>query len=174
MRIVLQHHGLSSNSSPSGLDDDRPLAIAGRTSVARIASLLRARGDDPIARIISSPVARAKQTAELMRDVSGVNVEVEEFPALAPARCEPAELVSILQTIGRSSPHTLVVAQRVEIELAAYGMCLSPRRKPTSARGPKDRTLPDGFPPGALVSLRLRDQFWRVDYALGVPNGKSA
>ncbi len=79
------------------------------------------------------------------------------------------ELVSILQTIGRSSPHTLVVAQRTEVELAAYGMCLPRVRKVDAGRGPNDRTLPDGFPPGALVSLRLREQHWRVDYALGVP-----
>jgi len=64
-------------------DAERPLSVEGRRQVERIARQLLRSGVRP-ARILSSPLTRAVETARLMRACAAPGVEAEERPTLRP------------------------------------------------------------------------------------------
>jgi ribonuclease H / adenosylcobalamin/alpha-ribazole phosphatase len=76
--LVLLRHGETERSIEkrfSGLDDV-PLTERGLSQAERAAALLARRG--PISAIVSSPLARARTTADIAGDVLGVPIEVDD------------------------------------------------------------------------------------------------
>ncbi len=71
-------HGPAEDQARSTRDFDRALTPAGRDVVARVASALLGEGARP-SRVLSSPLVRARQTADLVVEVAarGVSVEIE-------------------------------------------------------------------------------------------------
>jgi phosphohistidine phosphatase len=80
VKLYLMRHGPAEDQAESGRDEDRALTSSGRERVRRVAKALLGFDEAP-ARIISSPLVRAVQTAEIMasearNDDRGNDVEV--------------------------------------------------------------------------------------------------
>ncbi|MBI4588303.1 MAG: histidine phosphatase family protein, partial [Candidatus Rokubacteria bacterium] len=75
MTLILIRHADASN------DDPRPLTDAGRQQHARVAGALRRMGIT-VERLLSSPLLRARETAEITAGAVGFRGAVEETPAL--------------------------------------------------------------------------------------------
>src|SRR6185436_9376094 len=96
MRLYVMRHGPAEGSSPSGRDFDRALSENGRAETARVARELERRGER-IDRILSSPLVRAVQTAEIVRSALGGKLEIRD--ELAPSESAP-DIVRDLPTEG--------------------------------------------------------------------------
>ena len=66
MLVHLLRHGVAADTSPSGLDDDRPLTDQGRDKLNQSAAAFRVALSDGLERVVSSPLLRARQTAQLI------------------------------------------------------------------------------------------------------------
>ncbi len=82
MKLYIMRHGPAEDFSTSGRDGDRALTESGRERVRAVAKLLAAQGEAPRA-IVSSPLVRALQTAEIVAHEIGVDL-VETAAELAP------------------------------------------------------------------------------------------
>ena len=65
MKLYVMRHGSAEDHAESGVDGDRALTSAGRERVRAVAKLLVDSGEEPM-HIISSPLVRAVQTAEIV------------------------------------------------------------------------------------------------------------
>lgn len=85
MNLYLMRHGIARDVGEQGIttDADRSLTGEGRRKVSLIAQGLLALGVGP-ARFVSSPLLRARQTAEIVARQLGDEPEVEIVPSLAP------------------------------------------------------------------------------------------
>jgi phosphohistidine phosphatase len=80
LKLYVTRHGPAEEDAPSGLDGDRALSEAGRKRVTSVAKTLVDLDEAPL-RILSSPLVRAVQTAEIIAvvtklDERGGNVEI--------------------------------------------------------------------------------------------------
>ena len=69
MKLYVMRHGPAADDSPSGRDADRALTPAGRERVTLVAKALTEGGEEPFA-ILSSPLVRAVETAEIVAEVT--------------------------------------------------------------------------------------------------------
>jgi phosphohistidine phosphatase len=103
MRVLIMRHG---EALPVGgeIPDDvsRPLSDEGRSQVRRVAESLRPRG--PIQRVLSSPLRRARETAEIVAETLGIS-PVEPTVDLSP-NTSPARVRELVQ---RHDPESTVV-----------------------------------------------------------------
>jgi phosphohistidine phosphatase len=83
MEIYLIRHGIAVEAEATASDEDRWLTKRGAKKVRRVASNLRSL-DLEIDIILSSPLVRAQQTAELLVS-KGLSETLEIHPDLAPA-----------------------------------------------------------------------------------------
>ena len=80
VQIYLLRHGIAENSTP---DSERALTSEGRDKLRRV--LARARGSDVApSLILSSPLRRAAETAEIAAEVLGYQGKVVKTRALVP------------------------------------------------------------------------------------------
>ncbi len=77
MRLFLLRHGIAEDGSPSLRDFDRALTERGRAELHWIARGMQNLGVTPDP-ILSSPLVRARQTAELVAPVLGATFEIAE------------------------------------------------------------------------------------------------
>jgi phosphohistidine phosphatase len=104
MLLWIVRHGKAEPASPSGKDDDRPLAPRGRRQADWLGTQILSRADRPRA-IISSPVRRAIDTARLVN--ASLAVPLETSRALEVGR--PASTaVSLFQDHDAPGPLMLV------------------------------------------------------------------
>jgi phosphohistidine phosphatase len=82
MKLYVMRHGPAEDLAPSGRDADRALTPSGRDRVRDVAKLL-VRSDEAPRIIVSSPLVRALQTAEIVAAEVGVD-RVETSRELAP------------------------------------------------------------------------------------------
>jgi phosphohistidine phosphatase len=82
MDIYFIRHGIAADPSEYEHDRDRPLTDKGREKTARIAQKIRQIGAK-FDFILTSPLVRAKQTAQILLEV-GLSNLVEEFIPLSP------------------------------------------------------------------------------------------
>jgi phosphohistidine phosphatase len=75
MQLFLLRHGIAEDRHVGGKDFDRALTAEGRAQLARVARGLRRLKVAPAA-ILSSPLVRARQTAEIVAPVLGQEVEI--------------------------------------------------------------------------------------------------
>jgi phosphohistidine phosphatase len=76
-------HGPAEDDAHSGHDGDRALTASGRERCHHVARTL-AKIDEVPARIISSPLVRAMQTAEIVAHVADVKGQIDARRELAP------------------------------------------------------------------------------------------
>lgn len=94
MQIFFMRHGAADRSRWSGADYERPLTPEGRADVEKSARRLREIGLCPD-RILTSPLVRARQTAEILAKVLEIEDCLGVDERLDPA-FDPARLRSIL------------------------------------------------------------------------------
>lgn len=131
LRLFLVRHGQAEPSHPLG-DAARRLTPEGRAAfrsrAAELAPEMR------LARILTSPYQRARETAEILAAASGAAVEADD--ALASGRSDARELVRIARVRGDG---TALVGHNPELSEAVALVA--------------GRELP--FPPGSIACLEV-------------------
>ena len=85
MRLYIVRHAIASpHGTPGVKDDDRALTEEGVQKMRAAGAGLRALDYVPEA-ILSSPLLRARQTAELLLEIFGKGIEFKATPSLAPS-----------------------------------------------------------------------------------------
>jgi phosphohistidine phosphatase len=93
--VLLVRHAAA--AAPSGVADrDRELTPEGRAAFARLAG--KVAREVRLSRVLASPYARARATAELLARATGATVEDE--PALASGASDPSALVRLARAAG--------------------------------------------------------------------------
>ena len=82
MDVYLVRHAVAEEVAPRGGDSARRLTVEGRRDFTRAVAGL-ARLEPELTRILTSPLARARETAEILREQLP-GPEPEEWPLLAP------------------------------------------------------------------------------------------
>jgi len=83
MRIYLLRHGIAEDAGPGTPDAKRELTDKGRSKLASVLQLAR-RADIQLELVLSSPLVRAVQSAEVARKILGVEAPVQQTQALIP------------------------------------------------------------------------------------------
>ncbi|WP_433928062.1 phosphohistidine phosphatase SixA [Sorangium cellulosum] len=113
MHLYVMRHGPAEDRAPSGRDADRRLTPEGRERVQRVANeLRRVRGGAPLARVLASPLARARETAAIAAPICGAP-EVELADELALDAGLPLALVAAL---ARGGADALLVGHQPNVE----------------------------------------------------------
>jgi phosphohistidine phosphatase len=90
-RIYLLRHGIAvPHGTPGVADDERPLTAKGERRVGQVARGLRRLGVEPD-RLLTSPLPRARRTAEIVAAELDIEDRVEDAPILRPGN--PAEAI---------------------------------------------------------------------------------
>lgn len=110
VRFFLVRHGAAEPAGRGG-DAARRLTPAGRAAFAALLGRLGPRLQP--ARVLSSPLARARETAALLGAARGV--AVEELPALASGASSPEALLALGRAAG---PGVAVVGHNPELAAA--------------------------------------------------------
>ena len=94
MNLYLLRHGIAVPKDDSKIqsDEERPLTRKGAKRMRKAAKGLRALQID-FDRILTSPLPRARQTADIVADKLDLETRLEELPELAPGTAVQ-ELVS--------------------------------------------------------------------------------
>ncbi len=121
MRLYVMRHGPADDHSPTGRDFDRALTPPGREIVAKVARALQgALGGGPL-RVLSSPLRRARETAEVVASVLAsipAVTGVEIHDDLAADAELPLGLVGALREAGSDAllvGHQPVVEELVRV-----------------------------------------------------------
>ncbi len=102
MKLYVMRHGAAEDQSDSGADGDRALTAAGRERVRAVGEALVTAGEQP-AHIVTSPLVRAVQTAEIVALATRLGERdgtVEVRRAVAPGG-DAVRLVHQLASEGR-------------------------------------------------------------------------
>jgi phosphohistidine phosphatase len=90
MELYLLRHGIAEDAMPGKRDSDRDLTAEGRRKLRDLLKVVKAAGVLPTA-ILSSPLNRAKETAEIAAKALGFEGTVLQSNALVP-NAHPMEL----------------------------------------------------------------------------------
>lgn len=77
VKLYVMRHGPAEDTSPSGRDGDRALTPDGRERTRSVARALLTEGEVPLT-IVSSPLVRALQTAEIVAAVTDLEERVRD------------------------------------------------------------------------------------------------
>lgn len=119
MRLYVMRHGPADDHSPTGRDFDRALTPPGRDIVAKVALALQgALGGGPL-RVLSSPLRRARETAEVVASVlASIPLRVEIHDDLAADAELPLGLVGAMREAGSDAllvGHQPIVEELVRV-----------------------------------------------------------
>jgi phosphohistidine phosphatase len=95
-RFYLVRHAAAEPTAAAGSDAARRLTPEGRDAFAAFARALAARM--AVSRVVTSPLARARETAALLAAATGA--EVEEDGALASGASEAAAILALARSLG--------------------------------------------------------------------------
>ncbi len=98
MRIYILRHGEAGRSQAGPQDDARTLTDEGRDEMREVARRLAALGVDVDA-ILTSPLPRARETAEIAAEALGLRDSLVEDRTLAPG-CTPGMFQSAVMRLG--------------------------------------------------------------------------
>lgn len=121
MRLYLIRHGKAQRQGDSGRDQDRHLAARGREQAAWLGSELH-HGDRPPERLLTSPAARAWETASLLAEGLGLTAEVDDRLSLATTPSAVIELVTSLWVVGSVA----LVGHNPTLSIVADLLCHGP------------------------------------------------
>jgi phosphohistidine phosphatase len=113
VKLYVMRHGPAEEESADGLDGSRALTVPGRDRVRAVAKRLAELGEAPKS-IVSSPLVRALQTAEIVHQTLGIESPVEANRALAP-RGLAAEMV--LEAARVPKKRLMVVGHEPDLSL---------------------------------------------------------
>ena len=155
MNLYLLRHGIATaNDDPENVpDSDRPLTPKGVKRMRKAAKGLRRMGI-PFDRILTSPLVRARQTAEIVAQALGLGDHLEEISVLAPGN-SVSDLWSSLAPY-KDHEHLLLVGHEPLLN-AILGFLLThdERRSVTVAfkKGGLCRVEIDALPPTKAATL---------------------
>lgn len=113
MNLYILRHGHA--SADHGSDFHRELDVRGRQEVGVTAARLRSAN---LQKIVSSPLLRARQTAEIVRHVLALDIDIEEWIEIIPDG-DPGLVLSRLEEIPVCSvllvSHQPLVSSLVEL-----------------------------------------------------------
>jgi phosphohistidine phosphatase len=159
MRVTLIRHGEAGEDAPR--DELRALTLRGRAEVLRVGQALRRRGGG-FTMIVSSPLVRALQTAEMVAAAVGYGGRVLVSEAIVPEG-RVSRAVALLSSLAAEESVALVAHEPILSGLA--GALLGTDRFPALRKAEAVRLrLPDG--PGKPGQLR-----WRIDPDTGRRKG---
>jgi phosphohistidine phosphatase len=98
VKLYVMRHGPAEDQADSGMDEDRALTASGRERVRNVAKLLVELEEEPL-QIITSPLVRAVQTAEIVAVVTRLGDregKVDVRRELSPAEGKGVGLVTAL------------------------------------------------------------------------------
>jgi phosphohistidine phosphatase len=151
VRLTLIRHGEAGDDAPR--DGLRSLTLRGRASVSRVGRALRRRGGDFTA-IVSSPLVRALQTAEIVAAEVGFGGRLVVSETLIP-EAPVEEALELLRTLKNEDSIAFVAHEPILSTLA--GALTGHGRHPALRKAEALRfRLPDG--PGSRAEAR-----WRID-----------
>jgi phosphohistidine phosphatase len=136
MKLYVMRHGPAEDASPSG-DAARALTPSGRERVRHVAEFLAAQDEAP-RHVVSSPLVRALQTAEIVNANAKIAAGVEVDRALAP-RGDAASFVRAAAREGRK--RVMVVGHEPDLSMLVATLLGEP--------------LPLGMQKGMVVGLWL-------------------
>lgn len=117
MKLYVMRHGPAEDQAPDGVDGSRALTAAGRERTRQVGKRLADLGESPRA-IVSSPLVRALQTAEIVFAVAPTETPVEATSALAPrgpahdyVRYCASQSRKRMMVVGHEPDLSLLVAQ---------------------------------------------------------------
>lgn len=110
MKLYVMRHGPAHDDSPSGRDADRALTPAGRERVAAVAKALVDGGEAPFF-ILSSPLVRAMETAEIVAEVTHLSRRAREDEKAKRARATGE--VEIRRELGMGTEKLGLLAELV-------------------------------------------------------------
>lgn len=116
--LFLMRHGIAEDAGPGVSDAERALTTAGGRKVARSAVGLRRLGARPEI-ILTSPLLRARQTAERLQQFIGHKPPIEIYQPLTPGH-DPEEVLHELVAYRGLREIVLVGHQPDLGELASY------------------------------------------------------
>ena len=108
-RIDLLRHGLAHSSHPDG-DAARTLAPQGVSAVRALGGHLGRLGWRP-ERVLTSPYARARETASLVLDAAGVTAGIRVLKELEPERDPTTTALAVGAELGQAR-HVLLVGHQ--------------------------------------------------------------
>ena len=133
MLVFLVRHAHAEKGEP---DEQRPLSRRGREEASALAKQLAAHDSAP-ALVLSSPLVRARQTAEAIADEAGVELRVDE-------RLKPGATVTLLRealgAAGGDGGPIAVVGHQPDLSEVAFEL---------TGEDP-------GFPTGGVAEIELR------------------
>jgi phosphohistidine phosphatase len=142
MLLYVMRHGPAQDRAPSGYDADRALTPEGRELAGRAAKELGRRSGSGIVRVVSSPLQRARETADLMRAVVCPHGVVDLRRELLPDDAPPLTVVRELLALGGD---TLLVGHQPSVELLVQALVDDAGRA----------ALPFGFRTAMIVGLQV-------------------
>ncbi len=117
-KMYIMRHGPAEDFAASGLDADRALTEAGRDRVRRVAKVLGEHDEAPKL-IVSSPLVRALQTAEIVAAELGI-AYVDTSRQLAPGG-PSATLVAALEHDGKK--RVMLVGHEPDLSELVSDLC---------------------------------------------------
>jgi phosphohistidine phosphatase len=137
MKLYVMRHGPAEDESDDGTDASRALTASGRERVRDVARKLAEEGEAPKV-IVSSPLVRAVQTAEIVHAWTQPEHALEISATIAP-RGDALSFVREAARAGRKK--LMVVGHEPDVSILVASLLGDP--------------LPTGFSKGMVVSLRV-------------------
>ena len=104
--LMLMRHAIAEDESDTGRDEDRCLTGEGKRKLREVVAGMRALGL-PVECVLSSPLRRTVETAEIVADGYGLSAKIAVSDALAPG-AGPDAVLRALGEVGRPSGIVLV------------------------------------------------------------------
>ena len=146
LELYLVRHAAAAERGPDWPDDTvRPLTPDGAAKFRKVAAGLAGFGVE-IDLVLTSPLVRCRQTAEILADGLPGRPRVQAIDALAPGAGVTAVLAEIARVARR--PRVAVVGHEPDLGLLAARL-LGMKRPPAFKKGAACRVDVDSLPPGA-------------------------
>jgi phosphohistidine phosphatase len=150
--IDLIRHGEALPAGAAG-DDSRPLAPSGRAAIERLRDRLAGEGWDPD-RVFSSPLLRARESAEILAAAARRTPAIEVMLALTPDQ-DPDAVLDAIEITGITEGHLVFVGHqpllgRLLLELTRKEASLTPGTYASITCGA------ESFPGGGELTRILR------------------
>jgi phosphohistidine phosphatase len=117
LKVYVMRHGPAEDRADSGMDSDRALTASGRERVRGVAKLLLELDEEPLT-IITSPLVRAVQTAEVVAVVTKLSDRagrVEVRRELSPAGGTSGTLAMIASLASAGSRRVMLVGHEPDV-----------------------------------------------------------
>jgi phosphohistidine phosphatase len=138
MKLYVMRHGPAEDDSPTGRDADRALTASGRERVRSVAKGLLA-GDEAPALVVSSPLVRAIQTAEIVVAAAKVDAAVEVRREMGPSG---HALALVGELFAAKRKRVMVVGHEPDLSMLVQHLLV-------------DRALEAGMQKAMVVGLKL-------------------